>query len=191
MPKEAQSDLLSRARSDPEAFAEFFDLHFDTILKYAVRRTYDADVALDLTAEIFAQAFLGRRRYRGSSDREALGWLYGIARRQLASYFRRSKVEQRALRRLEIEVPRLSDEERARLDELANLDELRQLVRTELARLSPEQRDALRLRVIEELPYADVAKALMISEPAARARVSRGLKALARALDRSILEEAL
>jgi DNA-directed RNA polymerase specialized sigma24 family protein len=54
-----------------------------------------------------------------------------------------------------------------------------------LARLSPEQRNALRMRVVEELEYPEVARRLQASEEAARARVSRGLRQLAAELDQS------
>ena len=49
---------------------------------------------------------------------------------------------------------------------------------------SAPQREALPLRVVDELPYTDVADSLGISQQAARARVARGLKTLAAALDR-------
>jgi RNA polymerase sigma-70 factor (ECF subfamily) len=51
-------------------------------------------------------------------------------------------------------------------------------LRAEVSELSPAHRDALRLRIVEELPYPEVARRLEISEPAARARVSRALRAL-------------
>jgi len=71
----------------------------------------------------------------------------------------------------------------ARIVELAGLDDLRSAVATELQALSAKHRDAVRLRVVDELPYDKIAERLQISEPAARARVSRGLGALARALE--------
>ena len=138
-------------------------------------------------AESFAQAYIGRDRFRGSTDSEAAGWLYGIARRQLALYFRKGAVERRALTRLGIEVPRFDDEQKARLEELASLDDVRASLRIELERLSDGQRQALELRVVEELPYREVARRLRVSEGAARVRVARGLKALAAALDRETL----
>jgi RNA polymerase sigma factor (sigma-70 family) len=52
-----------------------------------------------------------------------------------------------------------------------------------LAELGPEQREAVRLRVVDELGYPAIADRLGISEQAARARVSRGVRALAGALD--------
>jgi RNA polymerase sigma-70 factor (ECF subfamily) len=62
--------------------------HRDALLVFLVRRTADTEVALDLWAETFAQAVANRRRYRGTTDAEAAGWLFGIARRQLAHYYR-------------------------------------------------------------------------------------------------------
>jgi RNA polymerase sigma-70 factor (ECF subfamily) len=55
-------------------------------------------------------------------------------------------------------------------------------LKLELGRLSDEQREALQLRVVEETPYEEVARRLGVSEQAARARVSRGLRTLQRAL---------
>ncbi len=43
---------------------------------FLARRTADPEVALDLWGETFAQAVAGRRRYRGTTDEEAAGWLY-------------------------------------------------------------------------------------------------------------------
>jgi DNA-directed RNA polymerase specialized sigma24 family protein len=48
--------------------------------------------------------------------------------------------------------------------------------------LSGEQREAVRMRVLEERSYDVVSRELGITETAARARVSRGLRALRRAM---------
>jgi RNA polymerase sigma-70 factor (ECF subfamily) len=184
MNDDSSARALRRSRREPEAFARFYEEHVECLLAYVMRRVWDVDVALDLTAESFAQAYLSRRRFRGSTEAEAAGWLYGIARRQLALYFRRSAVEKRALQRLGLQAPRFDAEEAARLRDLAEPDDLRAVVRLELDRLSSAQREALQLRVVDELPYSDVADSLGISQEAARARVARGLKALAAALDR-------
>lgn len=159
------------------------------MLAWFARRTCDPDVALELVAETFAQAFVARTRFRGRTPGEAGAWLYGIARRQLALYFRRGEVAKRALSRLQIEVPSLSLEEHERLAHIAELDELRVVLREELSRLSTAQRHALFLRVIEERPYSEVATCLRISEQAARARVARGLKALSVALEGTHLKQ--
>lgn len=69
------------------------------------------------------------------------------------------------------------------IEEAAQLDELRATLAAELDRLSDGQQEALRLRIVEERSYDEVARALGVSEQTARARVSRGLRTLAGALD--------
>jgi RNA polymerase sigma-70 factor (ECF subfamily) len=169
--------------------ADLYERHAQRLLLFLARRTYDAEAALDLTAETFAQAYLRRGRFRGETEDDAVAWLYGIARKQLAMFFRRGSAERRALARLGVERPELTPEEHARIESLAELADLRQAVAAGLERLSGEQRRAVELRVVEERSYAQVAAALDITEQAARARVSRGLRALAAALDAAALKE--
>lgn len=183
------AEELRRSRDEPEVFGPFYERFFESILAYLASRVYDAEVALDLTAETFAQAYLSRGRFRGATSAEAEAWLYRIAQRKLSHYFRRSEVEGRAMQRLGIQAPRLDEDKRARIEELAELDGLRSLLRDALLEISPDQSEAVRLRALEELPYPEVARRLGVSEPAARARVSRGLKSLANALDGSTIAQ--
>lgn len=96
---------------------------------------------------------------------------------------RRGASERRALRRVGVVAPALDAEELARIEDLAELRDLRSTIAAALAELSAQQRDAVRLRVVDELDYPAVADRLGISEQAARARVSRGLRVLAAAVD--------
>jgi RNA polymerase sigma-70 factor (ECF subfamily) len=184
------AEHLKRSVRRPEAFGDFFDAHFDGLLRYLTRRTCDAEAGLDLTAESFAQAYLSRHRFRGSTEGEASAWLFRIAKRQLARYFKRGAAERSALRRLGLERPELDQETERQIEQLAALDEVRATLNAQLNELSPARREALRLRVIDELSYREVARWLEISEAAARARVSRALRDLAAALNQTpIVEE--
>jgi RNA polymerase sigma factor (sigma-70 family) len=174
---------LRRARQDPSAFTDFYAAHSRPLLAYFARRTFDVEAARDLTAETFAQAFEHRRRFRGLTDAEAGGWLYGIARHQLGRYARRGVVERRAVKRLGIQLPTVSEDDYERIAELAGLAQLRDRVAAAFGELSDDQRDALRLRVVDERPYLEIAQTLGISEQTARARVSRALGRLADALE--------
>jgi RNA polymerase sigma-70 factor (ECF subfamily) len=120
------------------------------------------------------------------------GWLFTVARRQVGLYFRRSRIERKATERLGIMVPDVGEDDLAAIEERAGLGDLRASLRLELERLSDEQREALTLRIVEERPYDEVALALGITEQAARARVSRGLRALERSLEpvRAVWETA-
>jgi RNA polymerase sigma-70 factor (ECF subfamily) len=155
------------------------------LLVWLTRRTYDAQLAVDLVGETYARALESRRRYTGDpADAEALAaWTWGIARNVLGDALRRGRAERRALRRLGAEPPVLEPVELRRIEELAELGSLRAALADALEELSAEQRDAVRLRVVDELAYPVVAARLGISEQAARARVSRALRALAAALE--------
>jgi RNA polymerase sigma factor (sigma-70 family) len=174
---------LRRARQEPAAFADFYAANSPQLLAFFARRTFDVEVARDLTAEAFAQAFEHRRRFRGLTDAEARGWLYGIARHQLSRYARTGVVERKAVNRLGIRLPTVSEDDYERIVELAGLAQLRERVAAAFGELSDDQRDALRLRVIDERPYSEVAQTLGISEQTARARVSKALRRLADAID--------
>ena len=57
---ERSDDALPAApRAEPEAFAVFYRRHVEALLAYFARRTRDAELAADLTAETFAAALGG------------------------------------------------------------------------------------------------------------------------------------
>ena len=176
------AELLIASRDDPHAFRELYDRWADRLLAYFYRRTLDAEVAGDLLAETFAVAFERRRRFR---DVGAPGgnWLYGIASKELSHWYRRQAVEQRAVRRLAIDVPALDDESIARIEALADMETYRVALAAALERMGPGERDAVQLRVVEEMDYAEIAGALRCTEAAARVRVHRGLARLNRLME--------
>lgn len=178
-------------KADALDISRLYAAHCDALMVFLARRTADAEIALDLWSETFAQAVLSQSRFRGTTDEEAGAWLFGIARHQLARFYRRGKAEHRAMTKLGLERPVLDASAEAEIIHRAGLGELRRELGVAVATLSEDVRAAITLRVIDELPYPDVAARLDISEPAARARVSRGLRALADALDPRDISEAL
>ena len=152
--------------------------HARVVLAFLVRRVFLPEVAVDLMGETFAQAYRDRRGCRAGADPERVAWIFGIARHCLAGYVRRGAAERRALRRFAVERRALHDFEYDRIEELAGVHDLAGHVRDAFDGLGSEQREALRLRIVEERPYAEVARELGVSEQTARARVSRALHAL-------------
>jgi RNA polymerase sigma factor (sigma-70 family) len=172
-----------------DAFAALYREHSEALLVFFARRVYEPELAFDLTAETFAQALLDRRKFRGESQADAVAWIYGIAKHQLSRYFRKGAAEGRALAKLGVERPAFTDAELEHLERVAGLAELRSSMAEALAKLSQQQRQALQLRVVDELDYPEVARRLGITEQNARARVSRGLRALGRHFEGNPLPE--
>jgi RNA polymerase sigma-70 factor (ECF subfamily) len=186
------SSLLAQSRQDPDAFAEFYDAYAERILLFLVRRVLDVDTAFDLLSETFATALERRHQFRGTSAEEEQGWLYSIARSELSHYWRDGRVERIALARLGVGVPALSDPEIERIEQLAGITDLVPALQDAMASLPEDQRRAVELRVVEEHGYSEVATILGVSEQTARARVSRGLRALAQRLPKpaAMMEDA-
>lgn len=176
------AELILAARDDPESFRLLYDRHAARLLAYLYRRTLDAEAAADLLAETFAVAFARRHRFR-DVGRPGSAWLYGIAKKELAHWFRHEQAQSRAVRRLGLRRPALDDESIARIEELADVAGYRAALAEAVARLTAAERDAVRLRVVDELDYRQIASRLNCSEGAARVRVHRGLGRLATLLE--------
>jgi len=171
-------ELLRLAGESDLAFAVFYRRYERLVVGWLLRRTGRPDLAADLTAEVFAAAYLGSAGFRDGPE-PAGAWLLGIARHKLLDSLRRERIDSSARRRLGIERIAISDESLARVEELRDLG-----VAELLEGLPEDQREAIQARVIEDADYAEVAARLAISPVAARQRVSRGLASLRRALQR-------
>jgi len=171
------AELILASRRDPLAFRELYDRWADRLLAYFYRRTLDAEVAADLLAETFAVAYERRKRFR-DVGKPGGAWLYGIAAKELSHWFRRQDVERRAVRRLGLEVPELDDESIARIEALADIEQHREALAAALDQMTGGEREAVHLRVVAELGYAEIAARLDCTEGAARRRVHRGLARL-------------
>jgi RNA polymerase sigma-70 factor, ECF subfamily len=180
--KTPSPSLLVQSQDDLEVFAEFYDAYYDRVLSFLVRRVFEPELAFDLLSETFAKALERRHQFRGDSAEQEQAWLFSIARTELSHYWRSGKTERAAVNRFAITVPTLTEAETERIEALAGLNGLGDELSTALAQLPADQRRAVTLRVIDELSYAEVAAALEVSEPTARARVSRGLRTLALAM---------
>lgn len=168
--------------------AALYEEHSRSILRYLMRRSFDAQVSIDLLSETFAVAYEKRGRLRGDSPEVRRSWLFGIASNLLADYFRSGAIERRAMQRVGVDPVEVLDHEVERIEDLAGVSELRAAVADALTGLSEENQEALRLRVIDELPYPEVAARMAVTEQVARARVSRGLRKLRDRIDELELE---
>lgn len=167
--------VLAAAASDPAAFTAFYRRYERPVLAYFVRRTGNPELAADLTAEVFAAALAACGRYQPRRA-PASAWLFAIAQHKLSRSRRRGAVEHRARRRLGMAPISLDDEDLERIDALGGSGE--ESVLRLLADLAPEQRDAVRARILEDRTYEEIAGELRCSPAVVRKRVSRGLARL-------------
>lgn len=156
-----------------EAFALVYDRHVQQVFAWARARV--GEHAADLTAEVFARAWLSRRRFRDEGDGSAFPWLCGIARNVLLASLRKQRVERAARVRLGLPIEVALDPEYEAVESRLSLPEA---ASSAIAKLPEPERELLLLRVVEERPYSEIAVRLRCSPQAARARVSRALRRL-------------
>ena len=169
--KASDAELLEAA--DAEAFAVLYDRHVDQLFVWARARV--GDHGADLTAEVFARAWLCRASFRDRAGGSAFPWLYGIANNVLRDSLRRRRVEDRARRRLGVPRAVAPDPAYEAIEQRLSLPEA---ALRAVADLSTSERELLDLRVVQERPYGEIADRLHCTEQAARLRVSRTLRRL-------------
>ena len=173
---------------DYEDLARLYERDAGRLLRYFQRRVQDPEQATDLMAETFTILLERLDQFRGGEE-ELSGWLFRVAMSVLREHERRGEVRRRGSERIARERRALSEEEYERIEDEASSERIRAAVRAGLERLPAEQQDALRLRVVEGLSYAVVARRLGIDETAARMRVSRGMRSLRGMLKREYERE--
>lgn len=172
----SDEELLEATGGEPAAFAVFYRRYARVVLGCAMRRLGDAELAADVTSEVFAAALEASDRFDASRG-SARSWLFGILANQVGSAARRRAADVRARRRLGMEPVVLGDDQRAWVEALA-VEQDAALLRRVLAELPVSERALLEQRVVDGRTYPQLADELGVSEPAVRKRVSRGLAAL-------------
>jgi DNA-directed RNA polymerase specialized sigma24 family protein len=120
--------MASAADRDRVDFEDLYVRVAQRLLLSLARRTQDVEVARELWAECWAAAFEGWPRCRADTPEAEEAWVFGIAKRRVADYYRSGAIERRALERLRWTVPAFAAAEDDELARVAELDLLRNRV---------------------------------------------------------------
>ena len=192
--EDQQTGLLVRRclGGDATAWEEIVRLHSRRIYNLCYRFTSSPDDAQDLTQDVFIKIY----RTLGSYDVEKgafTTWLTTLTRNLLVDHFRRSRQARltdsidAGLREEEDSLSlsdRLPDSAPSPDDRLAS-KETQKMVQQALARLSPDLREAVILRDLQDLDYKEIAQVLRVPEGTVKSRINRGRMELARLLSRN------
>ena len=169
--EDADAALVERARHDPEAFAVLYDAFALPVYGYCLARLGHREAAEDATSLVFAKALAALPAFRGGTFR---GWLFTIAHHTVVDELRRRRPSAPLEAALPAPDPAPSPER------LALANERRRALAAALARLAPDQRQVVELR-LAGLSGAEVARATGRSPGAvavAQHRAVRRLRAL-------------
>lgn len=169
---------------DEAAWEDLVRVHTRRVYSICYRFTSSQTEAQDVTQDVFLRVFRTLKSYR-PADGTFAAWLSRLTRNLLIDNYRRKK-QDRTTDSIEEQLPMLRETASvdARTEALLAGREAGELLQKALQRLSPELRETVILRDLEELDYKEIAGVLSVPEGTVKSRLNRGRAELARNLRR-------
>jgi RNA polymerase sigma-70 factor (ECF subfamily) len=158
-------------------FEEVYRQHAGAVYRFCLSQAGDPTVAEDLAADAFTSAFAAYPRMTGEAT-EVRPWLFRIARNAAIDHHRRQR---RGLRRMLPLLPGARSRDNVE-ETVALRDELRRVVRA-IGTVSERDRLLVGMRVAGRLRYAEIGRAMGISERAAKVATQRAVVRVRRQLE--------
>jgi RNA polymerase sigma-70 factor (ECF subfamily) len=193
---ELDADIIEQARrGDPLAWEKLVLRHSKRIYNLCYRFTGKVDQAEDLTQESFIKIFKNLSNYSADAG-NFVTWMVSVTRNLLIDHYRQSKSD-----RVTVSMDETREGEEISLADTlptdrpsphAELEKKEQiaLVRKALNLLSPDLREAVILRDLEDLSYQEIGVILKIPDGTVKSRINRGRVELAKCLQRFRLQSA-
>jgi RNA polymerase sigma-70 factor (ECF subfamily) len=173
--------VLAHQGGDTDAFSALVRMTFPSMYSHARRRLFDTRAAEDAVQEALLRAYRALPALNG--EYQVAAWLHRIVANVCNDEGNRRRRETMVSNRLSVE----RDEPSPSAEDATGRSEVSRTVAAAIATLPNNYREALVLRDILELEYADVATRAGITEDNARARVHRARAALRRLVDSSVV----
>ena len=171
---------------DETAWDQLVRTHTRRVYSLCYRFTNSDSEAQDLTQEVFLRIFKSVKSFR--SEEGSFGtWLARLTRNLLIDNYRRTR-QDRVTDSIEGQLPMLEEElaASARPEGMVVGREAREQLQWALQKLSPELRETLILRDLQEMEYREIAQILRIPEGTVKSRLNRARTELARVLRKKL-----
>lgn len=190
---QAVNALVRRCVSgDAAAWQEIVQQYHRRIYNICYRFSGSADDAADLSQEVFIKMYRTLSTY-DTTRASFMTWVTTVTRNLLVDHFRKGKYD-RVTDSLDatpgnqedgLTLAEQLEDKSASPETKLRSQETQKLVHEALKRLSPELREAVILRDLQDLDYKDIAKVLKVPEGTVKSRINRGRTELARLLQRT------
>ena len=164
------------------AWEELVRLHSRRVYGICYRFTGKDSEAQDLTQDVFLRVFRALGSFR-SAEGSFTTWLARLPRNLRIDHCRRTRNE-RVTDSIEGQLPRVEESHsvHSRTDSALAGREASELLQSALSKLSPELRETIILRDLQEMEYREIAEVLAIPEGTVKSRLNRGRAELGRLL---------
>ncbi|MGH9627568.1 MAG: RNA polymerase sigma factor [Bryobacteraceae bacterium] len=180
---DADSQLVEQCLSGSEAaWEELVRVHTRRVYGVCYRFTGSGTEAQDLTQDVFLRVFKTLKSFR-SGEGSFQVWLNRLTRNLLIDNYRKTRMD-RATESIDDQLRKLEETSTstARADGALAGREASEMLQAALQKLSPELRETVILRDVEEMEYREIAQVLDVPEGTVKSRLNRGRAELARIL---------
>jgi RNA polymerase sigma-70 factor (ECF subfamily) len=175
---QSEAELVKRAQHNREAFGELYEINYQRIFNYALKRTANVQLSLDITSATFFKAMNQINKYRWR-DIPFAAWLYRIASNEINDYYRREG-------RRNISIDKISEladdtdfaDEVNQAEEELNKHEEFLLLHKKLAELPSMYQEVIVLKFFEKKKIKDIVKILGKKEGTIKSLLHRGIEKL-------------
>ncbi len=179
------SSLVERClKGEEAAWEELVKTHTRRVYALCYRFTGSDSQSQELSQEVFLRIFRTLKSFR-AGEGSLTTWLTKLTRNLLVDHYRRTR-QDRMTDSIEDQLPVLEETQAlsARTDGMLAGREASEALQAALQRLSPELRETVILRDLEEMEYREIARVLNVPEGTVKSRLNRGRAELARILRR-------
>ena len=182
---EQEQELLDRCLAgEDSAWEDLLKAYSRKIYNLCYRFTGRAEEAEDVTQEVFIKVFQTLKSYHAAQGSFGT-WLNRVARNHLVDHYRRTKKD-RMTGSIEDDLEMIAEKPSPGTGPAGHLEarERKEQLQRGLDRLSPDLREAVVLRDLNDLDYEEIAQVLSVPQGTVKSRINRGRLELGRVLKR-------
>lgn len=173
------ADLIQRARTDPDAFAQLYLLHYDTVFRHCARRLFDRHGAEEVASTVFFKIMHNLGSFEGNVS-EFRHWVFRITANAVNDYLRDAKRRKKMVHKVAVNTKTESTFE---IDVDDVLLVKKALLKRALLELKPKYQTVIALRFFEDMKLIEIADCLEKNPSTVRNWLSRAIAKLRRRIN--------
>ena len=175
---QSEEELVKRAQHNREAFGELYEIHYQRIFNYALKRTASVQLSLDITSVTFLKAMNQINKYRWR-DIPFAAWLYRIASNELNDHYRKEGRRNISIDQISdlADTTDYADEVNQAEEELSKHEEFL-LLHKKIAELPSMYQEVITLKYFEKKKIKDMVNILGKKEGTIKSLLHRGIEKL-------------
>ena len=170
--------LIERARSEPNAFAELYLRHYESVFQYCIHRLFESHSAEEVTSTVFFKVMHNLDSFEGT-EIDFRNWLLRIATNSINDYLRDAQKRRDVIQKA---AANTNAQSAAAIDCDEELLEKKALLQNALLSLKPKYQTVITLRFFEKMKLTEIAVILGQNQATIRSQLARALSKLRKEL---------